>query len=298
MVGMRVALLVSVAILAVPAPSMAWGFEAHRFIADRAIALLPPELKPFFERRRAFIVERSIDPDLWRSAGWDEEPPNHFLDLDYSGYGPYPFTALPREYDAAVQKFGKDVIHAQGTLPWRAQEFFGRLQRTFESLNERPAPTWALDDIAFYAAILSHYIGDGHVPLHAVVNYDGQLTHQNGLHARWEKDLFERTRDRLKVAPAAPQPMTNPREALFDILLASNRLAQGVLEADQQAAAGREFYDDDYFEALAARQQSVLERRLNDSITAVASAIVGAWQQAGRPAIPLDAPREPRRIKK
>ena len=63
------------------------------------IALLPPELKPLFEKRRDFIVERAIDPDLWRNVGWEEEPPNHFLDIDYEAFGPYPFAALPRDYD-------------------------------------------------------------------------------------------------------------------------------------------------------------------------------------------------------
>ena len=66
----------------------AWGFEAHKFIADRMIALLPAELKPLFEKRRAFIVERAIDPDLWRNVGWEEEPPNHFLDFDLRGLRP------------------------------------------------------------------------------------------------------------------------------------------------------------------------------------------------------------------
>jgi hypothetical protein len=295
---MRSALVALCAVVAFPASSTAWGFEAHRFIADRAIALLPSELRPFFEARRAFIVERSIDPDLWRSAGFDQEPPNHFLDLDYEAYGPYPFTALPRDYDAAVQKFGREVVHAQGTLPWRAQEFYGKLQRAFEGLNQRPPSAYALDDIAFLSAVLSHYVGDAHVPLHAVVNYDGQLTNQHGAHARWEADLFVRSRDRLKVAPATPQPMTNPRDALFDVLLASNRLAQDLLEADRKAAAGREVYDDDYFKAFGASQLAVLERRLNESITAVASAIIGAWHQAGRPAVPVELAREPRKIRR
>ena len=213
MVRMRLAVGTLLLLLTFPAPSMAWGFDAHRFITDRMIALLPAEIRPFFEQRRAFIVERSIDPDLWRSAGFGEEPPNHFLDFDYHEYGPYPFAALPHDYDAAVQKFGKDVVHAQGLLPWRTQEFYGRLVRAFASLKGDPPATWALNDVAFYAAVLSHYVSDGHVPLHAVVNYDGQLTHQNGLHGRWEGELFERTRDRLTIAPAAPKPMTNPRDS-------------------------------------------------------------------------------------
>ena len=40
--------------------------------------------------------------------------------------------------------------------------------------------------------MLGHYVGDAHVPLHAVLNYDGQLTGQTGVHARWESDLVDR----------------------------------------------------------------------------------------------------------
>lgn len=288
-------LLMAAVLLLVPAPAHAWGFEAHKLIADRFIALLPPQLKPLFERRKAFIVERSVDPDLWRTVGFEAEPPNHFVDLDY--YGQYPFTELPHDYDRAVQKFGREVVHQQGTLPWRTQEFSGRLQREFTSLEGKSPSSYALDNIVLFAAVLAHYVSDGHVPLHAVVNYDGQHTNQRGVHGRWESGLFERNRARLKVAPSAPKSVTDPREFMFQTLLGSNQLAEGVLQSDRKAAQGREFYDDGYFVAFAAEQLSVLERRLNDSITAVAAIVIGAWEQAGRPAVPVERPaQEPRRI--
>src|SRR6187549_91410 len=107
---MRLAAALLALVLAVPSSLSAWGFEAHRFIADRMIALLPAELKPLYEKRRAFIVERAIDPDLWRTVGWEDEPPNHFVDMDHDAFGPYPFDGLPRDYSAAVQKFGKDLV--------------------------------------------------------------------------------------------------------------------------------------------------------------------------------------------
>ena len=47
-------------------------------------------------------------------------------------------------------------------------------------------------------------------------------------------------------------------------------LSDAVLEADLKAVVGRDFYDDGYFEALAKEQFPVLERRINDSISAVA----------------------------
>ena len=295
---MRVAILLLAVSVALPGSASAWGFEAHKFIVERMVELLPPELKPLFEKRRAFIIERSVDPDLWRNVGWDAEPPHHFLDLDYAAFGRYPFDDLPRDYATAVQKFGKNVVHAQGLLPWRTAEFHGNLQREFESLKRQPAPGFAVDNIVLHAAILAHYVSDGHVPLHAVVNYNGQVTGQDGLHSRWESELFERHRGRLTIAPAAARPVTNPRDFMFDVLLASNRAAANVLESDLTAAAGREFYDDAYFDAFGKGTLPTLERRINDSITAVASMIVGAWEQAGKPAIPTEPARTPRRIRR
>lgn len=293
---MRIALVLLV--LSLPVPGFAWGFDAHKFIADRMIELLPPELKPLFVARRAFVVERAIDPDLWRTVGWDEEPPNHFLDIDHEAFGPYPFNELPRDYADAVQKFGRAFIHEQGLLPWRTSEFWGRLVREFESLKRPSPPGYALDNIVLFSAVLAHYVSDGHVPLHAVVNYNGQLTGQDGVHSRWEAELFERNRSRLTIAPPPLKPVMTPRDAMFDILLASNRAAANVLDSDRAAAQGRAFYDDGYFDAFAKGTLGTLERRLNDSISAVASFITGAWEAAGRPKVPTGFPRTPRPIRR
>ena len=285
-------------LVSLPSSAQAWGFEAHKFIADRMIELLPPELKPLFEERRPFVVERAIDPDLWRNVGWEAEPPNHFLDLDHQAFGPYPFHGLPRDYADAVQKFGREFIHTQGLLPWRTAEFFGRLQREFESLKRTPPPGYATDNIVLYAAVIAHYVSDGHVPLHAVVNYNGQLTGQDGIHSRWESELFERNRSKLTIAPPPVKPVSVPRDMMFEVLLASNRDAANVLESDRKAAEGREFYDDAYFEAFAGGTLSTLERRLNDSISSVAAFISGAWEAAGKPALPKGDSRTPRRIRR
>jgi hypothetical protein len=290
---MRIVALLLIGLLAVPAPSYAWGFEAHKFIAEQMIALLPPEIRPLFEQRRAMVVERSVDPDMWRNI-FPEEAPNHFVDLDY--FGKYPFSELPREYDRAVQKWGRETIHEQGLSPWRTAEMFGKLQREFEGLKRPNAPSYLPDNIAFYAAVMSHYIGDSHVPLHSVVNYDGQLTNQRGVHGRWESELFERTRGRLKIAPRPPQVIKDAREFTFDTLLASNQLAGAVLESDRRAAMGREFYDDGYFAAFEKEQFGALEQRINDSISAAASLIVSAWEAAGRPALPAARVNSPRPI--
>ena len=44
-----VAGVIAITVIFAPRPAAAWGFDVHRFITARAIALLPPEIRPFFE---------------------------------------------------------------------------------------------------------------------------------------------------------------------------------------------------------------------------------------------------------
>lgn len=273
-------------------PLHGWGFEAHYFIVDRAIDVLPGAIQPFFQKHRAYIVNHAIDPDLWRSVGWEEEPPRHFINID--AYGTFPFEELPREYGAAIQKYGSDVVERTGVLPWRAAEMYGRLVRAFQDVpRDRPM---ALDSVKLFTAVLAHYVADSHVPLHAASNHDGQLTNQNGIHARWETDLFLRYRDKLKIAPPSLTPVKAPRDAMFAIILESYKLVAPLLDADKQAAAGREIYDDGYYEALFSAVKPMLERRLSESIGDIASFVAGAWEAAGRPPLPLELKRVPSKI--
>ena len=276
-------------LLAAPPPASAWGFDAHKFIMERTIALLPAELRPFFERHRTTIVEHVIDPDLWRTAGWEEEPPRHFLDLD--AYGAYPFDKLPRDFDHAVAQYGRDFVVKNGLLPWRSAEIFGKLVEAFTQ-----KAGYSRDNIRFFSSVITHYVSDAHVPLHAVLNYDGQLTGQNGVHSRFESELFVRYRETLQVQPQPVFAIDSARDFVFAALLGSFPLAQPVLDADKAAATGREVYDDEYFRVLFEKARPILERRLADSITSSASVITAAWIQAGRPALPLEEPRVPRKI--
>jgi hypothetical protein len=285
---MRRLLPVLVLILALtPSRSDAWGSEAHHFIMDRAIDLLPAELRPLFAANRAMVVERAIDPDTWRTAGFEMEDPNHFLDIDVTEYGTYPFAGLPRDWDAAVSRFGVARLRANGLLPWRSAEMWGNLRRAFESYPARPS---ARTDILNFAAWLAHYASDAHQPFHGIANYNGQLSGQLGVHARFESVLFERYRSLLRSSVRPRAAVTNPRDFIFDAVLEDTRLAPMILDADRAAIGERDVYDDAYYEAFFGGARVVMERRLDDSITAVAALIAGAWEAAGKPAVPVTAP--------
>lgn len=272
-------------------PVSAWGFEVHKFIMERSIALLPAEIRPFFEKHRTYLVEHAIDPDLWRNAGFETEPPRHFVDMD--AYGPYPFKELPRDYEQAVKRYGQEFVLKNGTLPWRTEEIYRKLVEAFTQKSG-----YSRENIKFFSAVVAHYVADAHVPFHAALNYDGQMTGQWGIHSRFESELFDRYRTRLSIRPKPIVPVVNARDFMFDSLLTSFPLVQPILDADRAAVKGREVYDDEYFALFFGKVQPILERRIAESITDLASIITAAWIDAGKPAVPLEAPRTPRKVRR
>jgi hypothetical protein len=103
--------------------------------------------------------------------------------------------------------------------------------------------------------------------------------------------LFERYRTRLQIAPQAMPAVTNPRDFMFDTIVEGTRLVPGILDADRKAIGERDVYDEAYYEAFYAGARPLLEQRLSRAIAASAAMIAGAWEAAGRPALPLDPPQ-------
>ena len=290
--GRVIAVVIVLLSLILPARLGAWGFPAHRFIMDRAISGLPDGIRPFYERNRTFLIEYSVVPDLLRNLDVADEPPRHFLDMD--AYGEYPFDALPRGYDEAVRTFGQEKITENGLLPWRAAEIYDRLVRAFERAGRQE--NYSLDDIKLMSAVLGHYVADAHVPFHAVLNYDGQLTGQRGIHSRFESQLFERMEGSLALPAGTMPPVRDARGFMFETLLKSSTYTEALLAADRRATDGLTEYDDVYFERWSRDAGPVLTQRVADAIAATVAMFTGAWEQAGRPALPLEVTRRPAKI--
>jgi zinc dependent phospholipase C len=292
------AALVALALLVLgPVHVDGWGFNGHKYITDHAIGLLPPEIRPFFQKFRTTLVEHSIDPDTYRTVGFVEETPRHFLDMD--AYGPFPFKDLPHDYNEAVAKRGLDFVLKNGTVPWRTEEIYNRLRDAFKQLGGPHPQPWARDDVKLFASVMSHYVGDAFQPFHACVNYDGQLTNQQGIHARFETELFDRYQDTLRVSPAPVTPIPNARALVFSTLTDSFTYVDAILAADREAIQGRTAYDDAYFAKMFEKTGPIMEKRIAGAITGVASLITQAWIDAGQPPLPVDPPpRPPRPIKR
>jgi len=150
-----------------------------------------------------------------------------------------------------VKRYGLDFVVKNGALPWRSEEIYRKLVDAFT----QKAP-YSRENIRLFSSVLAHYVADAHQPFHAVLNYDGQLTGQSGVHARFETELFNRYESKLHLSPNPPAAAGNPRDFVFGALTASFSLAQPVLDADKVAVANHEFYDDEYFDRFFFRREA------------------------------------------
>ncbi len=266
-----------------------WGFYAHQKINYYAVFLLPPEMMVLFKPNISFLSEHAIDPDKRRYAVPDEGP-RHYIDIDY--YGKYPYENLPRNWNDAVAKFGEDSVKQNGIVPWHVQTMLYRLTDAFKAGN------YGL--ILKNSAEIGHYIADAHVPLHASSNHNGQLSNQKGIHGFWESRVPELLAEKeFDFFIGKAEYMQNPGGFIWKRVLESAMAADTVLayerELTLQFAEDKKYafeerngktirqYSSAFTIAYNKKLDGMIERRMRQSIYAIASFWYTAWVNAGQP---------------
>ncbi|HEX7552148.1 MAG TPA: S1/P1 nuclease [Geothrix sp.] len=264
-------------LLLAAAPLCAWGDKGHRVVSALALRSLPTEPRAWFAGREAEVSDHASDPDHWKLDR--KEGPRHFLDMEPYGDP----ERLPRTLEEAKAKLGGDY-YLYGVVPWIIQDRWRDLVDAFRQGDAAK--------VAMATAILGHYIGDAHVPLHTTNNHDGQLTGQRGVHSRWESGLVERhiVADDLTVLSAQPDPGFFNRP--WDWLLASHALIPQLLEADREAdrttplgSRGKQ-RTQAYWMIFWAKQGPTVKQQLQLAGQHLGDAILNAWIAAGKPAAP------------
>ena len=271
-----------------------WGFYAHKRINYYAVFLLPPEMMVLYKPNIDFISEHAVDPDKRRYAV-PEEGARHYIDIDH--YGKYPYDSLPEKWNDAVAKYSEDTLNAFGIVPWWVQTMLYKLTTAFKEKNQAK--------IMKYSAEIGHYIADSHVPLHANSNHNGQFTDQKGIHGFWESRIPELLAE--KDPPAGgwdffigkAEYIKNPSDFIWKRVLESAAASDTVLKYEKELT--KNFPSDQKFSfedrnGLTIRQYSsafsrkyndllkgMVEKRMRQSIYAVASFWYTAWVNAGQP---------------
>jgi hypothetical protein len=263
-----------------------WGFFAHRMINYQAVFLLPPEMIAFYKPNIEFISEHAVDPDKRRYAV-KEEGPRHFIDIDrYAG------VEVPRSWSKAVSKFSEDTLKTHGIVPWWIQVMLGRLTKAFTEKN--------VGAILKLSAETGHYLGDAHVPLHTSSNHNGQLTGQHGIHGFWESRIPEKyAESEWDLFSGRAVYLRNPLEFTWKRIEESSRASDSVLlfekVVNEKFSQDRKYafenrngvivkqYSSEYCAAYNEKLNGMVERRLRESIFAVACFWYTAWVNAGQP---------------
>jgi hypothetical protein len=269
-------LLAAVALFVLfPQYAWAWGGSGHKLVLNKAIETLPPDVRGFFETNRGYLLQRVTDPleALEKNAA---ERHNHYLYLDK--YGRFPFEALPRSYKAAVTKFTKAKLEANGLLPWQIGVYSEKLTEAMK------AGRW--DEAKLDAAILANYVAEAHDPFNTTENTDGRLTGQLGIDERFGTTLVERYSSFFPMRPNDAIFINDPTDYAFEACLSSHSWLETILLADRNARRGQNSYNDEYFDRFYNNAAAILIRQLSDAATDVGSFWLTAWINAGRPQLP------------
>ena len=253
----------------------AWGPAAHRLVNNWAVETLPPDVRPFFEASRHFLVDHANDPNDWIKKD-PYERTRHYIYLDK--YGLFPYLNLPYSYKAAAAKYGTHRLNRDGMLPWQIGEYSLRLT------NDLRDQKW--DDARLDAAVLAHYVADAHCPINTTQNYDGQLTQQTALSGRFGSSLIERYANFFIFHPEDAVKINDPTAHAFEMVVEANTWVDRVLWADWLSRAGYSDYTDEYFDHFYSLVGPTAIQEINSAAHDAGSYWYSAWLNADRPALP------------
>jgi hypothetical protein len=270
-------LLLAASVALFPRHAVAWGRNADKLVVNQAIDTLPQDIRSFFEANRAYLLQHAIDP-LNALTKTPAEKRNNHLYLDK--YGRFPFDALPRNYKAAVDKYGKSKLQSNGLLPWQIGVFSQKLTEDMKSGR------W--DDARLDAAMLATYVAEAHDPFSTTENFDGKLTAQTGVNERFGTTLIDRFSSFFPMRPNDAAFISDPTDHAFEVCLSSHSLLEPILLADRNAyIAGKSYaYNDEYYDRFYNQSAAILIRQLSEASTDIGSYWLTAWTNAGKPQLP------------
>ncbi len=206
--------------------------------------------------------------------------------------------------DSAIRFFHKDLnineghiliqdqFTKHGVILYSLPHFYKRLVTAFKAKDQNM--------ILKLSADIGHYIGDAHVPLHTTLNYNGQLTNQDGIHAFWESripELFAEAEFNFIVGHAEyidninqfVRTTINKSHSYVDSVLIIEKRISAQIPPDQQYCFESRLGQTtklpckEYARLYSNLLDNQVEDRFRDCILAIGSIWMSAWTDAGQP---------------
>ena len=257
------------------APALPWGSTGHHLVAQNYSKHLPAHLDGL-AAWDAVVDGHVMDPDS-RKCCVPGESVRHYIDIDY--YPEFWSGTLPHDRATLEAMYGPSTVSNNGVLPWAVGEVVTTLA------GQMAAGLW--DEAALTIADLCHYVGDGHVPLHCTLNYDGQYTGNNGIHSRWESSMINTFQGTISVPAVEASAHPDAVEAMFDIIESSWTGVTPILDADDDAkAASGGSYNALYYQTLWYYTGVLATQQIQQAAQQTARMVMTAWVLAGEPPVP------------
>ncbi len=253
-----------------------WGNKGHQKINGSAPQFFPARLNNFKDWS-AKLSDHGSDADD-RKKDDRTEGVKHYIDIDaYKDF--VEMHKITENKDAAFKMYGSKFIMKNGTLPWVTDSTYHVLVQQFKSKEWTKAVLTAAD--------LGHYVGDGHMPLHLTLNYDGKFTDQTGIHSRYESKMINKYIDEITVKKSPIHKVKDVNHYVFDYIYANYQYKDSLLNADKLAfeTANHE-YNDLYYATLWKQTQGFTRKMIAGSSKSLAELIRMAWLESGRPRLP------------
>lgn len=268
------AAVLAVIVLMAVSPAFAWEPTGHTLITNHALALVTPEMKPFYDANSRYIAAFCTLPDDWRETYKAEIAPNHFIDLDLLSKPPFADLIVGRA--AAEKRFGKAELLKAGVLPWAIEETYNKLVAAMKSKDSV--------QIALQSAVLAHYIGDAHVPLHDTKDWDGRTPEEKGVHFRWEQTLLLIALKPEQVNACAPAKVDGPiLNSAFAWCIDSWSKCNAIFDADDAARKIDPVFGWLYYQSMWSSTGPMMISQLDHASERLAGAWIAAYNQAGKP---------------
>lgn len=265
----------------------AWGYDGHRRINYIASRQINGSFGQFLKQNSEPLKWYAVTPDYNKKID-KEEFHKHFIDSDF--YDDYPFDNIPKNYSTLVSKYGEDNIKKYGIAPWTIKETSDRI---IDLLKRNQ-----FEEAVYNMGVLGHYISDLHMPLHTVINYDGQFSGNEGIHKRWELHLVNKYIKNIKPVGEI-ETVEDPWTFSMKIVKESFKAHHLILEADtkarklltkEQAEKLKSYetlsFEKPYLDVLFAETGDLLRDRLGRAVIRLASIWKYCWEEAGKPELP------------
>lgn len=246
-----------------------WGNETHRMVNIQTIRNLPFSMQ-MFRDEDFYFGDHAGDADR-RKSYQAEEGSKHYIELER--YPEFFRGEMPGTLIEMQKLYGESTADLNGTLPYVVLQLVDSLTQTIRRADWLQAKKITAD--------LGHYIADMYSPFNTTTNYDGQLTHNNGIKWRYEIEMMDRYYNQIFIQRIEPKKIEDLKKTIFEGLLFSHQRTSQIIKADDNAkikTKGK--YNSEYYSLFWKNSSKTTNELLQQASNLFTNILFTVWQNA------------------